>query len=550
MCGLFGAFGANLMPADGNVLKDLALVSMTRGIHSTGVANISNQYLKGLTASRRVSITKNTVDAAGFLLTKEGNESLSLTGSSTFRAVLGHCRHATVGDVTRACAHPYEVDNKIFGCHNGTINSMRPPQAVHHEFTDSLILFQTINAVGLEEALAKAGNGAAFALTFFDRTADTINIIRNSQRPLFLMEKAGSNAIFYASEWRMLEFAAGDAEHEIEMVPEDTLLTYSLTAGAKLESTPFADYRKKIFTTGGTAQKTGRTFPVATVEEFSADTSAIEGAVSQAVEEGAKKDEQEPSLMVSSPAGLPDFIKRPVVQTIAHPPSAPPSAPPPVPLLLPSPSATKEKGGNKAELRVPAVTTFHQRLTKSRDHSDRLATPEYPTFGVPSKKAQLRLKRFSATVVDGKPYVFKQQGIGLIASSLFPDYLKNKQRYPLAITDKAHEGLRLLFYRGPYGMYTYAGADDLVPLLERGCTVTGEVPSSLATDVYWEIENPEYYILRDNLTPECLRDYYNRETARGGITDLFTRSALLYMDPDYATVLNRAKSKELLRKAA
>ena len=133
--------------------------------------------------------------------------------------LMGHSRLATAGKVNVQNAHPMNIQGKIIGMHNGTVNKHRPDYKNLDEMTDSLLLYESILAKGLYPTLANLYVKDAYALTFYDTRDGTVNIIRNDERPLVFAETK-SGALFWASEARMLELALGRNNIEItQLVP-------------------------------------------------------------------------------------------------------------------------------------------------------------------------------------------------------------------------------------------------------------------------------------------------------------------------------------------
>lgn len=190
MCGLFGAAG-KLTYGDKEILRHLAILSTLRGEDSAGMVVVDD---KG-----SASITK-TVGTAFDLFDTTGFDKLSMYGK---HAVIGHTRKATVGGISKRTAHPFNYDS-IFGAHNGTLRNWRslPGDTLD---TDSMTLYSLISRVGLREAIEQTEG--AYALTYWDATDNTLNILRNSERLLHYCFSDDFKKIFWASESWMLHVA-------------------------------------------------------------------------------------------------------------------------------------------------------------------------------------------------------------------------------------------------------------------------------------------------------------------------------------------------------
>lgn len=196
MCGLVGVVGL-LSEAHRKAFKTLITVDAVRGEHSTGVAAI------GFTAPHTIL---KTVGGPSNLNPFVSWGRTGYVGAA--RGLIGHNRFATVGGITEEAAHPY-VQGDIIGAHNGTLDNHKTALDSAKYVTDSEALFASINDVGLKQTLEKTLG--AWALTYYNRADDTMNFIRNKQRPLWFARTDDRSALFWASEEWMLYSALGRA---------------------------------------------------------------------------------------------------------------------------------------------------------------------------------------------------------------------------------------------------------------------------------------------------------------------------------------------------
>lgn len=198
MCGIFGALSWSLNGQEKDIVKELGIASVLRGHHSTGLISIHEH-------KRRFSVIHNKMVTTPFTFVRHPNNAVLFEGPNkkSVAALIGHNRFATVGAVERKNAHPFSF-GKIIGVHNGTVNHKWGNEK--HFETDSEALYDTLNREGLKAVVDGIGRStySAYALAYFDREEQTINLIRNDQRPLCFMNAGG--VVFFASEAKMLDW--------------------------------------------------------------------------------------------------------------------------------------------------------------------------------------------------------------------------------------------------------------------------------------------------------------------------------------------------------
>jgi predicted glutamine amidotransferase len=196
MCGLVGIAGT-INDTDKRAFKDLLWVNAIRGRDGTGVASVPFAHKKLMAVSKVAGDPKELFDRKSF------DAIVTSTGKCLF---LGHSRLRTIGDVNIKNTHPFLFEN-IVGAHNGTLqyrsrDSMKWSKSFD---TDSEALFNNLNEDGLQDTIDKMeGIGNAYALTWYDKRDETINFIRNSERPLFYTMSENKRTIYWASDASML----------------------------------------------------------------------------------------------------------------------------------------------------------------------------------------------------------------------------------------------------------------------------------------------------------------------------------------------------------
>ena len=206
MCGLVGVIikgrnGFNYKQLE--VFETLLFLDTLRGEDSTGVFAVNN--------IGNVGIAKDAVTGENFLKTDAWKEYRSQLFKDGW-AVVGHNRKATRGSISAENAHPFWIEDKLVLVHNGSFNGSHAH--LKNVEVDSHAIAHTLAEHGANDvqgALQKVN--AAYALIWYDIENKAMNFIRNDQRPLTWCET--SDAWYYASDYKMLEFALHRAGEKI-----------------------------------------------------------------------------------------------------------------------------------------------------------------------------------------------------------------------------------------------------------------------------------------------------------------------------------------------
>ena len=238
MCGIVAVINkgrAGLYRDNVDLFTQLLFVGQLRGSDGTGV------FYSSYKETPTIEIVKTSEPAADFLGTPEYSKmAMDAVQHSSF--IVGHNRSATKGKLNLECTHPFK-EKHITLVHNGTLYTQEELKA--NIEVDSHAICHSIADIGVKETVKKI-NGA-FALVWFDEEAKTLNLCRNFQRPLYLIETASLFVI--VSELEMGEWILKRNDLPIIksflLIPEK-LYSFSLDNFSKynVEELPY----KKAFT--------------------------------------------------------------------------------------------------------------------------------------------------------------------------------------------------------------------------------------------------------------------------------------------------------------
>lgn len=202
MCGIVGVMTTELNSSTNNPVNRFfgqALFADTlRGDDSTGIFLLDQRQ-----EMEKPEVFKRALAAPDFLqLKRTGN---LLRESNDWRIMIGHNRAATKGAVANHTAHPFQVGN-ITMVHNGTVYNHRGLPKGNTFDVDSEAICHSIDEQGIEDTVSHLDG--AFTLVYHDAVDDSMNFVRNDERPLAFGKVKGKNTVLLSSEANMLQWLA------------------------------------------------------------------------------------------------------------------------------------------------------------------------------------------------------------------------------------------------------------------------------------------------------------------------------------------------------
>jgi len=246
MCGLVGVAGVVSIDAE-RAFKNMLIFDSVRGTDSTGIASVHN--------NGDVSIAKELGDPFNLMYTKDFGDAMKFFS----RVIIGHNRAATFGGVSRETAHPFEFDTLI-GVHNGTLKSKYKLLDQTRFKVDSENLYHHMEQKGIADLMDNMDG--AWALVWWNKVAESLNFLRNKERPLWLARTVDSRTLFWASEpWMISAACARNKVHITDpySLEEDSHLSIRIDSKGVMEKphikhTP-SKFKETVFFPNGGGNK-------------------------------------------------------------------------------------------------------------------------------------------------------------------------------------------------------------------------------------------------------------------------------------------------------
>lgn len=169
-------------------------------------------------------------------------------------AVIGHNRAKTIGANKDECAHPFVVDKTFAMVHNGTLHNHKAMEDTEVDSEALAITFKKAMdeedwKTAMEDALGKVSG--AFACVWYDQKRHELCMIRNSQRPLGIVQTG--NATLFGSELNLLTWIASrntEKVEKVEMLKEHVLYRFDLKKTGGVPDETFLSLKKPTALTG------------------------------------------------------------------------------------------------------------------------------------------------------------------------------------------------------------------------------------------------------------------------------------------------------------
>lgn len=196
MCGIVGYLTSKNKIDYEKFFKQALVADTIRGMDSTGII---------VGEPKGTTFYKKAVNGIDFLDMKPAEKMINAVPANRRVFMIGHNRAATVGNVVSANAHPFQ-HGSVVGVHNGTLRQFHRLEKSRDFGTDSEALYYNLSKRPLDETLSDVKG--AYALVWYDSDEDSVNIIRNDERPLWIGKVKDEDTVLWASEAGMLRWLA------------------------------------------------------------------------------------------------------------------------------------------------------------------------------------------------------------------------------------------------------------------------------------------------------------------------------------------------------
>jgi hypothetical protein len=228
MCGITGVMGHNLGVLEVSKFKDLMVLSQLRGDDGAGMIAVPKSN-----PVKKVNIRRTTWSSGHLVTTQDFDECIK----GDVNILVGHARQPTKGGSKLENVHPHRAGNIIL-VHNGTMSHVNG-NAIPQGESDSRMVCKAIAEVGPQKFVDNSYG--AYCLVWIDLDKQTLNFLRNTERPLWLCEERATvlenslvRNLFWASEGTFLQLTLGryvsysKERHKYFALPKDEHWSYPL----------------------------------------------------------------------------------------------------------------------------------------------------------------------------------------------------------------------------------------------------------------------------------------------------------------------------------
>ncbi len=244
MCGIVGMVEGSFSgfnQSDQQLFFGMLLLNSFRGIHSTGVMGLNKKGQQDI-----IKVLGHPYELLKWQSYGEFNKRVS----NAYWALVGHGRSATQGSVIVDNAHPF-MHGHISLVHNGTLlnfESLQKSMKTNFEVDSEVICYSLANN-GLADTLKEIRG--AYSLVWFDTKDNSLNFIRNYERPMELGLTHFQDTFYFASERNVLDWVSSKKTSkikEIKVLPaHEHWKIIKEEARARIEITPYPQNNVKIY---------------------------------------------------------------------------------------------------------------------------------------------------------------------------------------------------------------------------------------------------------------------------------------------------------------
>jgi hypothetical protein len=209
MCGIVGWITTNATNSLDRLryIEQALIVDTLRGDDSAGVFAVEHQA--SALVNNGLPRWGKAVGTGYNLLQQDEYKRIVHSGIQDYRAMIGHNRAATIGGVSVDTAHPFQ-EGDITLVHNGTLHTTAHMKITEWEAdaeNDSHTIAHNFAKHSVEDTVADLDG--AYALAWHDKRDESINLLRNKDRPLAMTMGKHNSTLFFASEAGMLSWILG-----------------------------------------------------------------------------------------------------------------------------------------------------------------------------------------------------------------------------------------------------------------------------------------------------------------------------------------------------